>query len=156
MDKVEIFSDGACKGNPGKGGWGALLRWRGSSGKVIEKELCGGERATTNNRMELTAVIESLRLLKRPCEVVVTTDSRYVVDSVTKRWVYNWQRQGWVKTSGSGASVCKKPVPNADLWRELLPLLETHKVTFNWVRGHAGHAENERCDTLASEYALSL
>ena len=137
MKSVEIFTDGACSGNPGPGGWGAVLRF----GK-IEKELSGGERATTNNRMELTGVIEALSALKEPCHVTLTTDSQYVVNSITKGWVYGWKRRGWVKSD-------KKPALNADLWERLLPLLERHEVEFVWVRGHAGHPENERCDRLA-------
>ena len=116
---VEIFSDGACSGNPGPGGYGVVLRF-GSA----EKELSGGESSTTNNRMELTGVIEGLSALKEPCRVILTTDSKYVVDSLTKRWLYGWKKK-------------------------LLPLLEKHDVTFNWVKGHAGHPENERCDRLA-------
>ena len=125
--KVEIYTDGACSGNPGPGGWGAVLLWGGH-----EKQLSGGEAQTTNNRMELTAVIEALSLLKRPCRVVLTTDSKYVADSVTKRWVYGWQKRGWKKSDG-------KPALNADLWQKLLPLLETHQVEFVWIKGHAGH-----------------
>ncbi|MBQ8926735.1 MAG: ribonuclease HI [Oscillospiraceae bacterium] len=138
MKEVEIFTDGACSGNPGPGGWGAVLRFG-----TAEKELSGGEHATTNNRMELTAVIEALSALKEPCRVTLTTDSQYVVNSVTKGWVYSWQRRGWVKAD-------KKPALNADLWERLLPLLERHEVEFIWVRGHAGHPENERCDRLAA------
>lgn len=134
---VEIFSDGACSGNPGPGGYGVVLRF-GSA----EKELSGGESSTTNNRMELTGVIEGLSALKEPCRVIFTTDSKYVVDSVTKGWVYGWKKKGWIKSD-------KKPALNVDLWEKLLPLLEKHDVTFNWVKGHAGHPENERCDRLA-------
>lgn len=134
---VEIFTDGACSGNPGAGGWGAILRY-----KTNERELSGGERETTNNRMELTGVIEALKALKEPCEVVLTSDSQYVVDAIEKGWVYNWKKNGWKRSS-------KEPAKNADLWETLLELLEIHKVTFKWVRGHAGHAENERCDKLA-------
>ena len=134
---VEMFSDGACSGNPGPGGYGVILRFAGR-----EKELSGGEAMTTNNRMELLGVIEGLAALKEPCRVVLTTDSRYVVDSVTKGWVYGWKKKGWIKSD-------KKPALNVDLWERLLPLLERHEVTFNWVKGHAGHPENERCDRLA-------
>ncbi len=134
---VEIFTDGACSGNPGPGGYGVILR----IGEHV-KELSGGEAMTTNNRMELTGVIEGLAALNRPCDVVLTTDSKYVVDSITKGWVYSWQKKNWIKSD-------KKPALNVDLWERLLPLLETHKVTFNWVKGHAGHPENERCDELA-------
>lgn len=137
MKQVEIFTDGACSGNPGPGGWGTVLRFG-----AHEKELSGGEANTTNNRMELTAVIEGLKALKEPCLVTLTTDSKYVCDSVTKGWVYGWQKRGWIKSD-------KKPALNVDLWEQLLPLLEKHKVTFVWVKGHAGHPENERCDRLA-------
>ncbi len=137
MKTVEIFTDGACSGNPGPGGWGVILRCNGT-----EKELSGGEKNTTNNRMELTAVIAALKALKYPCEVTVTTDSKYVYESVTKGWVYSWQKNGWKKAD-------KKPALNPDLWSELLELLNIHKVTFNWVKGHNEHPENERCDKLA-------
>ncbi|MCR4644265.1 MAG: ribonuclease HI [Oscillospiraceae bacterium] len=137
MKQVLIFTDGACSGNPGPGGWGTILRFG-----AIEKELSGGEAKTTNNRMELTAVIEGLKALKEPCAVTLTTDSKYVCDSINKGWVYGWQKRGWVKSD-------KKPALNVDLWEQLLPLLETHKVTFVWVHGHMGHPENERCDRLA-------
>ncbi len=144
MKHIDIFTDGACSGNPGKGGWGAILRYQG-----VERELSGGALDTTNNRMELTAVIEALSALKEPCEVTLTTDSKYVADAVLKGWVYSWQRNGWRKAD-------KKPALNVDLWQQLLPLLETHRVTFNWVKGHAGHPENERCDTLAVGYYTNL
>ena len=134
---VEIFSDGACSGNPGPGGYGAILRWNGK-----EKELSGGEKHTTNNRMELTGVIEALTALKYPCKVILTTDSKYVVDSVTKGWVNGWKRRGWKKSDNT-------PALNVDLWQRLLPLLDTHDVEFRWIKGHAGHTENERCDRLA-------
>ena len=137
MKKIQIFTDGACSGNPGPGGWGAVLRYNG-----VEKELSGGEKETTNNRMELTAVISALKALKEPCEVTLTTDSKYVCDSVVRGWVYSWQKNNWRKSD-------KKPALNVDLWEQLLELLEKHKVTFNWVKGHAGHPENERCDKLA-------
>lgn len=137
MKKVEIFTDGACSGNPGPGGWGAILRCNGT-----EKELSGGEKDTTNNRMELTAVISALKALKYPCEVNITTDSKYVYESVTKGWVYSWKKNNWRKAD-------KKPALNPDLWDELLKLLEMHNVTFNWVKGHNEHPENERCDKLA-------
>ena len=139
MKRVEIFTDGACSGNPGKGGWGAVLRYQGK-----EKELCGGAQQTTNNRMELTAVIEALSALKEPCTVTLTTDSKYVVDAIEKGWVYAWKKNGWRKAD-------KKPALNVDLWETLLPLLEKHKVEFVWVKGHQGHPENERCDALAVE-----
>ena len=137
MKKVEIFTDGACSGNPGPGGWGAILRCGNT-----EKELSGGEKDTTNNRMELTAVISALKALKYPCEVNVTTDSKYVYESVTKGWVYSWKKNGWRKAD-------KKPTLNPDLWEELLSLLEIHTVAFTWVKGHNEHPENERCDRLA-------
>ena len=135
--KVEIYTDGACSGNPGPGGWGAVLIYG-----EHEKQLSGGEPETTNNRMELTAVIEALSLLKRPCEVTLTTDSKYVADSVTKGWVYGWQKRGWKKGDG-------KPALNPDLWEKLLPLLKMHEVKFVWIKGHAGHKYNEICDRLA-------
>ncbi len=144
MKHIDIFTDGACSGNPGKGGWGAILRYQG-----VERELSGGDPDTTNNRMELTAVIEALRALKEPCEVTLTTDSKYVADAVLQGWVYRWQRNGWRKAD-------KKPALNVDLWQELLPLLDTHRVTFHWVKGHAGHPENERCDALAVGYYSNL
>ncbi len=134
---VEIFTDGACSGNPGPGGYGAILR----VGEHI-KEISGGEPATTNNRMELMGVITALSALKYPCDVVLTTDSKYVVDSVTKGWAKSWRAKGWVKSD-------KKPALNSDLWEKLLDLLEVHNVKFVWVKGHAGHPENERCDALA-------
>lgn len=144
MKKIEIFTDGACSGNPGKGGWGAILRFG-----EYQKELSGGEKNTTNNRMELTAVIEALKALKEPCEVIITTDSKYVSDAVTLGWAENWRKNGWKKAD-------KKPALNADLWEQLLELLAQHKVTFNWVKGHAGHVENERCDQLAVSYYQNL
>ena len=144
MKTVEIFTDGACSGNPGPGGWGAVLRFAGK-----EKELSGGEKETTNNRMELTAVIMALSALKEPCKVKLTTDSKYVCDAINQRWVYGWRANGWRKAD-------KKPALNVDLWEELLPLLETHEVEFLWVKCHAGHPENERCDALAVAYYLNL
>lgn len=135
--KVEIFTDGACSGNPGPGGYGAILR----VGEHV-KEISGGEANTTNNRMELMGVISALSALKYPCDVVLTTDSKYVVDSVTKGWAKNWRSNNWIKSD-------KKPALNADLWEKLLDLLEVHNVQFVWVKGHAGHPENERCDRLA-------
>ncbi len=133
---MELFVDGACSGNPGPGGWGAILRWRGH-----EKELSGGAPETTNNRMELTAAIEGLNALRRPAQVRVTTDSTYVRDGIT-RWLKDWKRRGW-KTAD------RKPVKNEDLWRALEDAAARHAVTWHWVRGHAGHAENERADALA-------
>ena len=134
---VYIFSDGACSGNPGPGGYGVILRCDGK-----EKELSGGDSHTTNNRMELMGVITGLEALKMPCRVILQTDSKYVVDSVTKGWAKGWRKNGWVKSD-------KKPALNSDLWERLLDLLEIHEVTFNWIKGHAGHEENERCDRLA-------
>lgn len=135
--KVEMFTDGACSGNPGPGGWGTVLRCNN-----VEKELSGGEKETTNNRMELTAVIEGLKALKKPCEVILTTDSKYVSDALLKGWAKSWQANGWVKKD-------RKPALNSDLWEELLRLYDIHDVSINWVKGHAGHPENERCDALA-------
>ena len=137
MKNVTIYTDGACSGNPGPGGWGAVLRYG-----AHERELSGGEAQTTNNRMELTAVIEALRLLKEPCEVELYSDSKYVIDALSKGWVYGWQKKGWKKSDNS-------PALNVDLWERLLPLLKYHEVEFVWVKGHAGHPENERCDRLA-------
>ncbi|MEM9305461.1 MAG: ribonuclease HI [Pseudomonadota bacterium] len=136
MSLVELYTDGACSGNPGPGGWGALLRFRD-----IERELSGGAPDTTNNRMELQAVIGGLKALKRPCRVAIYTDSRYVKDGITQ-WVPKWRRNGW-KTSQ------KKPVKNQDLWVALDEALGPHEVEWHWVRGHAGHPENERADALA-------
>ena len=137
MKFVEIFTDGACSGNPGPGGYGAILRCEGR-----EKELSGGEAHTTNNRMELLGVITALEALKFPCEVRLTTDSKYVVDGITKGWAAGWRKRGWKKGDG-------KPALNPDLWARLLDLLDIHKVEFCWIKGHAGHEENERCDRLA-------
>lgn len=137
MKTVYIYTDGACSGNPGAGGWGAVLKYGTAC-----KELSGAEEMTTNNRMELTAVIMGLKALKEPCEVILTTDSKYVVDGIEKGWARSWQRNGWIKSD-------KKPALNRELWEELLLLLDTHKVKFVWVKGHAGHPENERCDELA-------
>lgn len=142
MKHIDIYTDGACSGNPGPGGWGAILRYNG-----VEKELSGSQAETTNNRMELTAVISALGALKEPCEVTVYTDSKYVCDAITKGWVYSWKRNGWKKAD-------KKPALNSDLWEQMLTLLKTHKTEFVWLKGHAGHPENERCDRLAvSEYS---
>ena len=136
-DVIKIYTDGACKGNPGPGGWGALLRY-----KAHEKELSGGEPETTNNRMELMAVIRALESLKRSSSVLVTTDSQYVMKGITE-WISNWKRNGW-RTSA------KKPVKNADLWQELDQFVAQHQVKWAWVKGHSGHAENERADELAN------
>jgi ribonuclease HI len=140
MKRVEIFTDGACKGNPGPGGWGALLRM----GRH-EKELSGSEPSTTNNRMEMTAVIRALEALIEPCEVILHSDSRYVIDGMTK-WIHGWQKKGWVSSS-------RKPVRNEDLWHELIEAAARHKITWQWVKGHDGHVENERVDKLASAAA---
>ena len=137
MKHVDIYTDGACSGNPGPGGWGAILVYG-----PHEKELSGGEHKTTNNRMELTAVIEALSLLKEPCEVTLTTDSKYVSDGVTLGWARGWKARGWKKSNGD-------PALNPDLWDKLLGLLDRHKVYFVWVKGHNGHPYNERCDALA-------
>ena len=137
MKQVTIYTDGACSGNPGPGGWGAILEWNGR-----EKELSGGERETTNNRMELSGVIFALSALKEPCAVDLYTDSKYVFDAVDKGWVYTWRKNGWRKAD-------KKPALNVDLWERLLPLLEKHRVTWHWVKGHAENETNNRCDALA-------
>ncbi|WP_339615167.1 ribonuclease HI [uncultured Gilvimarinus sp.] len=137
MKKIEIYTDGACRGNPGPGGWGALLRFEGQ-----EKELCGGERNTTNNRMELTAAIEGLKALTEACEVVLTTDSQYVRKGITE-WLAGWKRKGWRTAS-------KQPVKNVDLWQALDEQSNRHKIDWRWVKGHSGHAENERADQLAN------
>ncbi len=137
MKKVLIYTDGACSGNPGPGGFCAIMVYMGN-----EKVISGGEKVTTNNRMELLAVISALEALKEPCEVEVTSDSKYVVDAIEKGWLASWQAKGWKKAD-------RKPVLNVELWQRLLPLLQTHKVRFNWIRGHAGHPYNERCDAVA-------
>ncbi len=144
MKEIELFTDGACSENPGPGGWGAILRYNG-----IEKELSGGEENTTNNRMELTAVIMGLSALKEPCRVRLVTDSRYVADGIGKGWAASWRKNGWRKAD-------KKPALNADLWEKLLLLTELHTVEIEWVRGHNGHPENERCDALAVAYYKAL
>ena len=140
MKQLEIFTDGACKGNPGPGGWGAVIRY----GKH-EKEISGGDPDTTNNRMELSAAIQALKILIEPCHVKLHTDSKYVLDGITK-WIYGWQRNGWKNAS-------KQPVRNADLWRDLIDAVARHQVEWIWVKGHNGHPENERADRLASDAA---
>jgi len=142
MKRIEAFTDGACKGNPGPGGWGVVLRMG-----QHEKELSGHEAQTTNNRMELTAVIRALGALKEPCHVALHTDSRYVIDGITK-WIFGWQKNGWINSQ-------KKPVLNADLWQQLLEARKRHRIDWIWVKGHDGHPENERADRLASDAALS-
>ncbi len=139
MKKVEIYTDGACSGNPGAGGWGTILVFNGH-----EKELSGGEADTTNNRMEMMAVIEGLKALKEPCEVTLTSDSQYVCNAITKGWAKNWKKNNWIKSD-------KTQAKNPDLWEEILELLDVHKVNVVWVRGHNGHPYNERCDKLAVE-----
>ena len=139
-DCVRAYTDGACKGNPGPGGWGVLLRWGD-----VEKELCGGERATTNNRMELMAVIAGHKRHNAPCHVILTTDSQYVKQGVTQ-WMANWKRRGWLTAS-------KEPVKNQDLWLALDEQVSRHRIDWHWVKGHSGHPENERCDELARQAA---
>ena len=143
MKKVELYTDGACRGNPGRGGWGAILVY----GKH-EKELSGGEKETTNNRMELTAAIEGLSALKEPCEVTLYSDSKYLIDAFTQGWVEGWRAHGWKRG--------KDELKNPDLWEKIYALCEWHTVTFVWVKGHNGHDYNERCDTLATSFADSL
>ncbi len=142
-NKVYIYTDGACKGNPGPGGWGALMKYKDSV-----KEFCGGEKETTNNRMEMKAAIEALSQLQRPCKVVLTTDSQYLRKGITE-WIDNWKKRGWKTTA-------RKPVKNADLWQQLDKLAQKHTITWNWVKGHSGHAENERADELANQGIESL
>ena len=137
MNNVEIFTDGACKGNPGPGGWGAILRYG-----TTEKEIYGASKNTTNNIMELTAVIESLKNLKMPCELIITTDSKYVKNGITE-WIHNWKKNGW-------RTAAKKEVKNKELWIELDSLIQIHSISWDWVKGHSGHPENERADLLAN------
>jgi len=141
MKKVEIFTDGACSGNPGPGGFGVILRFNGT-----EKELSGGFRNTTNNRMELMGAIAGLEALKEPCEVTLTTDSQYLVNAIEKGWARKWKANGWMRNR-------KEEALNSDLWERLLKVMENHRVRFQWIRGHAGHEENERCDRLAVKAA---
>lgn len=142
LKQVEIFTDGACSGNPGPGGYGAILRYKDNS-----REISGGEHSTTNNRMELSAVIEGLASLKEACAVTLYSDSKYIIDAVQKGWVYKWRQNNWMRNK-------KDPALNPDLWEKLLAQLERHEVTFVWVKGHAGHPENERCDALAVEQSM--
>ena len=137
MKTVTIYTDGACSGNPGPGGWGAILEYMGH-----EKELSGGEKNTTNNRMELTAVIKALQALKEPCTVELYSDSKYVIDALQKGWAVSWRKRGWIKSD-------KKPALNPDLWTILLDLVEMHDVRYHWVKGHAANPKNNRCDELA-------
>ena len=137
MKTVTLYTDGACSGNPGPGGWGCILEYNGH-----EKELSGGEKDTTNNRMELTGVIMGLRALKEPCVVELYSDSKYVIDALQKGWVYGWKKRGWVKSD-------KKPALNADLWEQLLTLIARHEMHYHWVKGHAENPKNNRCDELA-------
>lgn len=139
MKQIEIFTDGACSGNPGPGGWGAVMRY-----KQYEKELSGGEAETTNNRMEMTALIRALQSLKEPCEITLCSDSKYVIDGLEKGWAKGWRARGWRKSD-------KSPALNSDLWAQLLELTEQHVIHYKWIKGHAGHPENERCDRLAVE-----
>ena len=141
LQSVEIATDGACKGNPGPGGWGALIRFGNT-----EKEISGGEPDTTNNRMELRAAIEALNALKRPCKVRLSIDSTYVKDGITK-WIFGWQKNGW-------RTAARKPVKNADLWQDLLKAVERHQIEWHWVKGHNGDPDNERADQLASDAAI--
>ncbi|MEA4832619.1 MAG: ribonuclease HI [Oscillospiraceae bacterium] len=137
MKNVTIYTDGACRGNPGPGGWGTVLVYNG-----VEKELSGGDPDTTNNRMEIMAVIAGLEALKEPCEALIISDSKYVVDAIEKGWLASWQKRGWRKADGT-------PALNIDLWKRLLTAAADHKISFSWVKGHAGHSYNERCDELA-------
>lgn len=142
MKKINIYTDGACKGNPGPGGWGAILRYNNT-----EKELSGYEPNTTNNRMEITAVIKALEALKESCEITLYSDSQYVCNAIEKGWAKKWQKNNWMRNKN-------EPALNPDLWEKLLNLLEKHKIKIVWVKGHAGHPENERCDKLAVEQYL--
>ena len=144
MKHVDIYTDGACRGNPGKGGWGAILVYGG-----VEKELSGGEPLTTNNRMELMAAIAAMEALKEPCEITLTSDSKYLTEAINKGWLSSWKRNGWRKAD-------KKPVLNPELWQRIDELLSIHNVTFVWVHGHMGHEYNERCDVLATTFADSF
>ena len=142
MKHVQIYTDGACSGNPGPGGWGAILRYTAPGGKVYEKELSGGEAGTTNNRMELTGFLQALRCLTESCEVDLYSDSQYLINGLEKGWAKGWRARGWKKAD-------KSPALNPDLWAALLDECERHTVHYHWLKGHAGHPENERCDRLA-------
>ena len=144
MKHVDIYTDGACRGNPGKGGWGAILVFGG-----VEKELSGGEAMTTNNRMELLGAIRALEALKEPCEITLTSDSKYLTEAINQGWLESWKKRGWRKAD-------KSPVLNVELWQRIDELLSIHAVTFVWVHGHAGHHYNERCDALATAFADTL
>lgn len=144
MKKIELYTDGACRGNPGNGGWGAILVYNG-----VEKELSGGEKLTTNNRMELMAAIAGMEALKEPCRIVLTSDSKYLTDAINKGWLESWKSNNWRKAD-------KSAVLNVELWQRIDKLLSVHDVEFVWVRGHDGHPYNERCDALATEYADSF
>ncbi len=144
MKKVNLYTDGACSGNPGPGGWGAILEHDGHI-----KELCGGEAETTNNRMELTAVIEGLSALKYPCEVTLISDSKYIIDAITQGWVYKWKENNWMRNK-------KDKALNPDLWEKLLIEIEKHEMNYIWVKGHAGHPQNERCDEMAVKESLKF
>ena len=146
MQHVEIYSDGSSRGNPGPGGYGTLLRYTDPAGDVHERELSQGYRLTTNNRMELMGAIAGFEAVKRPCAIDFHSDSQYVVKAFTDNWISGWLRRGWKNAN-------KQPVKNVDLWKRLIAAVEPHEVTFHWVRGHAGHAENERCDALATAAA---
>ncbi len=144
MKKVNLYTDGACSGNPGPGGWGAILECEGHI-----KELCGGEAETTNNRMELTAVIEGLSALKYSCEVTLISDSKYIIDAITQGWVYKWKENNWMRNK-------KDKALNPDLWEKLLIEIEKHDMRYTWVKGHAGHPENERCDEMAVKESMKF
>ena len=144
MKKIELYTDGACRGNPGNGGWGAILVYQG-----VEKELSGGEEVTTNNRMELMAAIAGMEALKEPCNITLTSDSKYLTDAINKGWLASWKKNGWRKAD-------KSAVLNVELWQKIDELLSIHNVEFVWVRGHAGHPYNERCDVLATTFADSF
>lgn len=147
MMKVTIYTDGAARGNPdGPGGYGAVLEYIDSKGEIHVRELSAGYRKTTNNRMELMAVIRALERLNRPCKIDLYSDSKYVIDAFNQGWIYNWMKKGWKKSDN-------KPVKNPDLWKKLLELKSPHDITFHWVKGHDGHPQNERCDTLATTAA---